>query len=75
MRRDIHIGRPVEWTWGAGTGTGRVIERFTDRVTRTIGGSEITRNATADEPAYLIEQADGGLVLKSAGELREVRRE
>ncbi len=45
------------------------MERFTDRITRTIGGSEITRNATDDDPAYLIEQDDGDQVLKSASEL------
>jgi hypothetical protein len=69
MSYDIHIGDEVNWTWGNGTGTGKVTERFTEKVTRTIDGSAITRNATEDEPAYLVEQADGGRVLKSASEL------
>lgn len=69
MAYDIHIGDRVKWSWGPGTGTGRVVERFTERVTRTIKGSEITRNATEDEPAYMIEQEDGDRVLKSASEL------
>ncbi len=68
--RDIHIGDEVEWDWGDGTGTGTVQERFTEKVTRTIDGSEITRNATNDEPAYLVEQDDGSRVLKSTTELR-----
>lgn len=70
MAKEIHIGDAVEWNWGPGTASGKVVERFTDRVTRTIKGNEVTRNATRDEPAYLIEQDDGDRVLKSASELR-----
>ena len=69
MTYEIHIGDEVRWNWGSGTGTGKVKERFTSKVTRTISGSEITRNASEDEPAYLIEQEDGGRVLKSSSEL------
>lgn len=69
MAYDIHVGDRVEWNWGDGTGTGTVTERFTDRVTRKLDGSEITRNASSDEPAYLIEQDDGSRVLKSVTEL------
>ena len=39
------------------------------QVTRTIKGNEVTRNATDDDPAYLIEQEDGDRVLKSGSEL------
>jgi hypothetical protein len=63
------IGEKVEWKWGQGTGTGKITERFTEKVTRTIKGSEVTRNATDDDPAYMIEQEDGDRVLKSATEL------
>ena len=69
MADDIHIGDRVEWNWGDGTGSGTVTERFTDKVTRTIKGNEVTRDASEDEPAYLIEQDDGDRVLKSASEL------
>ena len=69
MSDEIHIGDRVEWNWGSGTGTGKVVERFTQKVTRTIDGSEITRDASEDEPAYLIEQDDGDRVLKSSSEL------
>ena len=71
MAGDIGVGDTVEWNWGSGTGTGEATERFTDKVTRTIEGSEITRNATDDEPAFLIEQDDGSEVLKSVTELTE----
>ena len=69
MAYDIHIGDTVEWNWGNGTGTGKVTERFTSKVTRTIDGTDVTRDASEDEPAYLIEQDDGDRVLKSSTEL------
>lgn len=64
-------GQKVKWKWGPAWGEGKVAERFTDKVTRTIKGKEITRNASQDEPAYLIEQDDGDRVLKSETELHE----
>ncbi|WP_432354647.1 DUF2945 domain-containing protein [Agrobacterium sp. rho-13.3] len=39
---------------------------------RKIEGSVIKRKASKDEPAYLIEQEDGGRVLKSHSELQEL---
>ncbi len=62
-------GEKVSWTWGKGTAEGKIVERFTEKVTRKIKGSEITRNASDDEPAYEIEQDDGDRVLKSESEL------
>ena len=62
-------GTKVQWEWGNGTGTGTITERFTDDVTRTIKGTEVTRNASADAPAYLIAQDDGDEVLKSHSEV------
>ena len=62
-------GDKVEWNWGSGTATGTVRESFTESVTRTIKGNEVTRDADADNPAYLVEQDDGDRVLKSEGEL------
>ena len=62
-------GAKVRWSWGEGTATGQVSEVFTSKVTRTIEGNEVTRNATEDEPAYLVEQEDGGRALKSHTEL------
>lgn len=74
MAWDIHIGDTVEWNWGNGTGTGTVTERFTEHVTRTIDGTEVTRDASDDNPAYLVEQDDGDRVLKSGSELEVVDR-
>lgn len=64
-------GTDVEWDWGNGTAQGTVTEVYTERVEKTIDGSEITRNADDDNPAYLIEQDDGSEVLKSHSELRK----
>ena len=69
MAKGYSTGDTVEWEWGSGTATGEITEVFTDDVTRTIKGNEVTRNATEDEPAYMIEQEDGDRVLKSHSEL------
>ena len=66
---DFSKGDRVEWKWGNGTGTGKVTERFTDDVERTIKGSKVSRKASKDDPAYLIEQEDGDEVLKGGSEL------
>ena len=42
---------------------------FTRRVTRTLQGTEITKNGSEDCPAYLIEQDDGARVLKLRSEV------
>lgn len=63
------VGDEVSWNWGNGTGTGEIVEVYEDDVTKTIKGTDVTRNATKDDPAYLIEQSDGDQVLKSNSEL------
>ena len=65
----LRKGSKVRWAWGAHEAHGQIVERFTARVTRTIKGTEVTREASSKEPAYLIEQADGDQVLKSRSEL------
>lgn len=59
----------VEWSWGNGTGCGQIEERFERKVTRTLQGSEVTRDGSEDDPAYLIKQDDGDKVLKLGSEL------
>ncbi|KXG86190.1 DUF2945 domain-containing protein [Agrobacterium bohemicum] len=65
-------GTKVQWKWGSGTGEGKVTESFTQDVERKIEGSVIKRKASEDEPAYLVEQEDGGRVLKSQSELEKL---
>lgn len=62
----------VKWDWGNGEATGKIVEKFTEKVTKNINGSEVVRDADSSEPAYLIEQDDGQEVLKSASELTKV---
>ena len=65
----LRRGSKVSWSWGAHTAHGKIVERFTAKVSRTIKGTEVTREASRKEPAYLIEQDDGDKVLKSRSEL------
>ncbi|MBK1828508.1 DUF2945 domain-containing protein [Haloferula rosea] len=65
----IREGTNVSWSWGNGTAKGEVTEVFHEKVTRTIDGNEVTRDASEEEPAYLIRQDDGAQVLKSASEV------
>jgi len=62
-------GAVVEWNWANGTGSGKVVKRYTRKITLKIKGSEITRDASEDNPAYRIRQDDGDEVLKSESEL------
>ncbi len=66
---DYSEGDKVEWNWGNGTGTGTVQKKYTQKITLKIDGTEVTRDASDDEPAYKIEQDDGDEVLKSGSEL------
>ena len=59
----------VQWDWGNGTAKGQITERFEREVTRTLQGSEITKQGSEDNPAYLIKQDDGDKVLKLGSEI------
>ncbi len=65
----LKSGDDVTWGWGVGTASGVIVESFTSTVTKVIKGAEVTRNATEDEPAFLIEHPDGDRVLKSVTEI------
>ncbi|MBO27184.1 MAG: DUF2945 domain-containing protein [Rhodobacteraceae bacterium] len=64
-------GDRVEWDWGNGTGSGKVQKAYTQKITRKIKGSEITRDGSDDDPALYIEQEDGDGVLKLSSEVRK----
>jgi hypothetical protein len=65
----LRAGSAVKWKFGAVEATGTVLELFEKRVSRTLKGKRITRNGTPDNPAVLLEQADGDRVLKRSSEL------
>ena len=59
----------VKWKWGDGYGKGQIKDRFEEDVTRKLQGSEVTKQGTEYNPAYLVEQEDGDEVLKLGSEL------
>ena len=64
-------GDKVQWDWGKGTATGKIVKTYTQKITLKIEGSEVTREADDENPAYKIEQKDGGIVLKSHSEVKK----
>lgn len=69
MGQKFQVNQYVKWNYGNGTATGQIKESYKEKVTKKFKGNEVTRNATEDDPAYLIEQEDGDQVLKSETEL------
>lgn len=65
----IKKGTQVKWKWGNGTAKGKVQDTYTKKVTKTIKGSEVTRNGEEGNKALYIQQEDGDYVLKSESEV------
>jgi DUF2945 family protein len=65
----IRTGTTVAWTWGEHRAEGKVVELHHETVSRTLGGSEITRHGSDDDPALVIQQEDGAVVLKLRSEV------
>ena len=70
MTDQIRKGSEVEWKWGSSKARGKVVATHSEHIERTIKGSSITRNGTADDPALEIEQEDGTAVLKLRSEVQ-----
>ena len=68
----IRKGTEVKWKWGQGYATGKVENTYSESITKTIKGSEVTRNGSDDDKALLIVQEDGGEVLKLESEVDRV---
>ena len=64
------VGETARWNWSGGEGSGKIVQIYTESVTKELQGSEITRHGEDDNPAYLIEQDDGDRVLKLDSELK-----
>ena len=62
-------GDKVEWKWGNGKALGVIQSRFTKKVTRTIDGSEVTRDGDEDDAALYIDTDDANNVLKLESEV------
>ena len=67
----IRTGTSVRWKWGSSWAEGTVAEVPHHDVTRTTKGEEITRHGSDDNPAYVIEQEDGTVVLKLRSEVEK----
>ncbi len=65
----LQVGDKVKWNWGNGTAAGTVEKTYAKPITRTIKGTEVTRNGSDDDNALYIEQEDGDAVLKLASEV------
>ncbi|WP_369997864.1 DUF2945 domain-containing protein [Winogradskyella sp.] len=68
----IQKGTKVKWKWGNGTAKGEVQETYTDKVTKTIKGNDVTRNGESGDKALYIKQDDGDYVLKSESEVERI---
>jgi len=64
-------GDAVKWSWGNGYGHGEVQSKFTEKTTRKIDGTEVTRDGSEDNPAYYVKVEDGNNVLKLGSELEK----
>lgn len=71
MSNSFREGSEVQWNWGSGTATGKIVERFEREVSRTIKGKRIRRKGDSENPAYVICQDDGSKVLKRGSELKK----
>ena len=67
----IRSGSAVKWKWGSSWAEGTVTEVHHDDVTRTTKGNTVTRHGKDDDPAYVIEQEDGTIVLKLQSEVEK----
>ncbi|WP_179344005.1 hypervirulence associated TUDOR domain-containing protein [Winogradskyella ursingii] len=68
----IQKGTKVQWDWGNGSAQGKVIDTYTEEVTKTIKGNDVTRKGESGNKALYIEQDDGDKVLKSESEVQRV---
>ena len=66
-------GSKVSWKYGTGTATGKIESVHKEPVARTIKGSEIHRNGSADDPALVIMQENGDRVLKLQSEVKPAK--
>ncbi len=68
----IRKGTTVKWSWGNGTAEGTVEETYTSKITKTIKGTDVTRNGEEGDKALYIKQKDGDYVLKSESEVERI---
>lgn len=68
----IRQGSKVKWKWGSGTAIGKVQETYTKQITKTIKGTDVTRDGSTNNKALYIKQDEGDYVLKLENEVEKV---
>jgi len=68
----IREGSNVKWKWGNGTAEGKVQTTYTESVTKTIEGTEVTRNGESNNKALYIKTDDNKFVLKLESEVEHL---
>ncbi len=68
----IRKGTVVKWNWGNGQATGKVEETYSKKITKTIKGTEVTRNGENNNKALYIKLDDGNYALKSENEVERI---
>lgn len=68
----IQKGTKVNWKWGNGSAQGKVQETYKKEITKTIKGTDVTRNGEEGNKALYIKQNDGDFVLKLESEVERV---
>ncbi len=70
----IREGSTVSWKWGKGKAEGTVINTYDHSETRTIKGTEITRNGEQGNKALYIKlHNDDGHVFKLESEVNHIK--
>lgn len=67
-------GTKVTWKYGTGSATGKIEETHKKSVTLKIKGSDITRNGTPENPAFVIVQDNGDKVIKLKTEVSPAKK-
>ena len=68
----IRQGSKVKWKWGSGTAIGKVQDTYTKQITKTIKGTDVTRDGSTNNKALYIKQDEGEYVLKLENEVEKV---
>lgn len=67
----IREGSKVKWKWGDGYAEGKVLKTYTSKITKSIQGTEVTRNGEEGNKALLIKSSNGSDVLKLESEVEK----
>lgn len=68
----VKKGDSVRWKYAGSHAEGKVVEIHKEEIEKTIKGTKVKRNGSADNPALVIEQDDKQLVLKLQSEVEKV---